>query len=162
MLTLRQNLRHRPSARLLVIDPDDRVLLFRFAHRRGALAGQTYWATPGGGVEAGETLTEAAIRELRGETGFVVPQVGDVVGDRSFKVQLPGGEYVIAKETYFVVRTPRIELSRDGWTSLENEVMAEHRWWSFDELLVTEDKVFPVTLLRMLAKAGLAAHNEHY
>jgi hypothetical protein len=31
---------------LLVIDPTGRVLLFRFFHQKGALAGQDYWATP--------------------------------------------------------------------------------------------------------------------
>ena len=157
-----KNLRRRPAARLLVIDPRERVLLFRFSHKRGVLAGQTYWATPGGGVEEGETPEQAAIRELHEETGFVVDNVGLIVGERSFKVQLPNGEYVIAQETYFVIRSPAIELSREGWTALENEIMAEHRWWSFDELLLTDEKVFPVTLLLMLAKAGLVARKEQY
>lgn len=46
-------MRERKAARLLVINPAQQVLLFRFVHKDGALAGQDYWATPGGGVEAG-------------------------------------------------------------------------------------------------------------
>ena len=49
-------MRERKAARLLVISPARKVLLFRFVHKDGALAGRNYWATPGGGVEAGETF----------------------------------------------------------------------------------------------------------
>lgn len=44
----------RRSARLLIINPSRQVMLFRFEHSHDALAGRSYWATPGGGVEDGE------------------------------------------------------------------------------------------------------------
>ncbi len=50
-------MRERKAARLLVVSPARTVLLFRFVHKDGALAGRNYWATPGGGVEAGETFS---------------------------------------------------------------------------------------------------------
>src|SRR6516162_886084 len=49
-------MRRRRSARLLIVVPAGRVLLFRFVFKNGALAGEDYWATPGGGVEEGETF----------------------------------------------------------------------------------------------------------
>ncbi|WP_259741050.1 NUDIX domain-containing protein, partial [Pseudomonas poae] len=55
-------MRERKAARLLVISPSRNVLLFRFIHKDGALAGRNYWATPGGGLEDGETFHAAAIR----------------------------------------------------------------------------------------------------
>jgi 8-oxo-dGTP pyrophosphatase MutT (NUDIX family) len=75
-------MRSRPSARLLVVNPSGQVLLFRFVHKNGPLAGQDYWATPGGGVEDEETFEQAAIRELEEETGIRVKDIGREVGRR--------------------------------------------------------------------------------
>ena len=54
----------RPSARLIVLNLDDKVLLFRFAFSEGALAGTVFWATPGGALKDGESYAEAARHEL--------------------------------------------------------------------------------------------------
>ena len=60
-------LRIRPAARAIVLDPDDRILLVRFEFPDG-----TFWATPGGGIEPGETPEEAVRRELAEEAGLTV------------------------------------------------------------------------------------------
>jgi 8-oxo-dGTP pyrophosphatase MutT (NUDIX family) len=149
-------LRKRAAARLLVLDPDDRLLLFRFAFTRGALAGRTNWALPGGGIEAGETPERAAIRELREETGIVIDDVGASVGERSYKMRLPDGEVVAGHETYFLVRIAEAsEINRNGWTTLETEIIAEHRWWTAAELRATSETVYPVNLMTMLEQAGV-------
>jgi 8-oxo-dGTP pyrophosphatase MutT (NUDIX family) len=143
--------RQRKSARLLVIDKDRRVLLFRFIHKAGALAGQDYWATPGGGVEDDETFHDAAIRELREETGLIREALGEPLANREFSLQLPDGEYVSSFEQYYLVTSDGVALSRLEWTPQEAEVIADHRWWSRDELRQTTDVVWPENLLDMLA-----------
>ncbi|NWA67601.1 NUDIX hydrolase [Pseudomonas reactans] len=148
-------MRERKASRLLVINPSQEVLLFRFVHKDGPLAGQNYWATPGGGVEAGETFEVAAIRELREETGIKVDTVTAPIADRKVPLMLPCGETVLAIEQYYVVHAPDEALSKAEWTAHETQVMADHRWWSANALRSTEETVWPQSLIDMLVKEGV-------
>ncbi|MBO0838994.1 MAG: NUDIX domain-containing protein, partial [Actinobacteria bacterium] len=57
----------RPAARVLLVDPADRVLLIRFVDGE---TGYEWWATPGGGLLDQEGHEEAALREVFEETGL--------------------------------------------------------------------------------------------
>ena len=92
--TYPRGMRERPSSRLLILDGENRLLLFRFEHKRGPLAGQAYWATPGGGVDPGESFEEAACREMVEETGLRIDDPGPQVARREASFQLPTGEMV--------------------------------------------------------------------
>jgi 8-oxo-dGTP pyrophosphatase MutT (NUDIX family) len=148
-------MRERKSARLLVLSPSRDVLLFKFRHKEGALAGRNYWATPGGGLEEGETFHAAAIRELREETGIQVNAVIGPVADRRFSMLLPSGETVFAVEQYFIVHAQNQTVSNSEWTLHETQVMADHHWWSAHELISTKETVWPEALVEMLVDAGV-------
>lgn len=148
-------MRERKAARLLVISPSRNVLLFQFLHKDDALAGTNHWATPGGGLEDGETFHAAAIRELREETGIQVNTVVGPVAHRRFSMLLPSGETVFAIEQYFVVHTESQVLSKFEWTLHETQVMADHHWWSAPELRSTGETVWPEALVEMLVDAGV-------
>jgi 8-oxo-dGTP pyrophosphatase MutT (NUDIX family) len=117
------------------------------------LDGRDYWATPGGGLEEGETFEAAAIRELHEETGLHIDAVGTSVAERSFPMMLPSGETVLSVERYFFVRADGERLTRDGWTADEARVMTEHKWWSVAELQETAETVWPENLIQMMEQA---------
>ncbi len=78
----------------VVLLREDRILLAR--HRRGA---HVYWVLPGGGVEPSETSEEAAVREVREETGLEIEvvrllYVEEPCSDGAFPVRQPRHTYL--------------------------------------------------------------------
>lgn len=151
-------MRERKSARWLIVSPEDNLLLFRFSHDQGALAGSAYWATPGGAVKVGETFEAAAERELYEETGIRVTEVGAFVGERNFPMQLADGERIEARERYYFARVEGEHVVSAHWTAQECEVIATYRWWPLADLQVTTETVWPTGVFEMLTVALAADH----
>jgi ADP-ribose pyrophosphatase YjhB (NUDIX family) len=137
---------HR-SARLLIVDPRGRLLLFRYEDGREP----PFWATPGGRLLAGETFEEAAARELAEETGFTAP-IGPLARTRE-AIYVAGDDVGPARwvEHYFVVRAAGDPPDRDRWTPEERRTIRATRWWSRAELRTAEVPVLPAWLPDVLA-----------
>ena len=138
--------RHRPTSRLLVLDAQDRILLLLVEDPR--LWHPRFWITPGGGVEAGESFEQAATRELWEETGIVAP-LGPCVWSRRLVFPFEG-RLIDMDERYFVVRVDSVAIDPASPTMWEREALTEHRWWSLDELVGTDEVVAPRCLASVL------------
>ena len=132
----------RPAARLLVTDPQGRLLLFRFTPDDRP----PFWVTPGGAVDRGETFEQAARRELLEETGLDM-EPGPLVAVRHVQFLTLEGVEVDAEERFFAVSVDRAEIETAGHTELEQRVMLSHRWWTPEELALLDEPWYPVDLL---------------
>ncbi|MFK4073689.1 NUDIX hydrolase [Ectopseudomonas khazarica] len=144
--------RRRLASRVLLISDSRRLLLFKIRFDSGALAGTSYWATPGGKLRDNESYEAAAIREVYEETGIEVQSVGDCVARKEFSWLMPDGEQVIAVEHYYVVHVRDEQCSSMGWSDRELEAVCEVRWWSACELAACREKIFPEDLLNLFAQ----------
>lgn len=79
-----------PSVSVIVVDDHARLLLVRHTSNRDG------WAVPGGAVDIGESPAQAAVREIREETGLQISQLRllDVLGGSDYEVTYPNGDWV--------------------------------------------------------------------
>lgn len=139
---------NRLSAKVLLVTAAREVLLMS-AIDPSVPDRPRHWFPVGGGVEAGETLGSAAIREVMEETGLELPEVGAPVMTRRASFDFEG-EHFEQDETYFIARVEHFEPSSEGWTEVERRSMISYRWWTLEELRTTDETVFPERLAELI------------
>jgi signal peptidase I len=143
----------RPTVRVVTLDPTDRVLLFRVQDTDGS--GQTWWETPGGGIDPGEEPIATGVRELREELGHAdVPVVSlNRVVERSTSAAATS---FVKVEHLLAARLPDDRVLTDGWTDAERRDILDWRWWSVAELATTAERTIPDGLPDLVAVARAA------
>jgi 8-oxo-dGTP diphosphatase len=132
--------RQRRSARTILLNNVGRVLLIRFVVPRDA-GTFTFWATPGGEIEEGETDLGAAQREICEELHLSIPLTGPVhTACGRFEHE---GVATENTDVFFVGRchgdTPLLR----GVSFAERAVMQTTKWWSADEIEASAETIFP-------------------
>jgi ADP-ribose pyrophosphatase YjhB (NUDIX family) len=157
-----RDLPKRPTARLFVFDPTNRLLLIRYRTTPPVAAPHQHvksiWFTPGGGLEPGETAREAAARELQEETRLIAP-IGQEVAFREEDVTF-FIKKVCVVERYFVVRSQTPVIDTSYLVVSEGDEVQEVGWWSMTELKQLQDHIEPpglVALAERLARGDIPA-----
>ncbi|GAA2380536.1 NUDIX hydrolase [Dactylosporangium salmoneum] len=143
----------RRAARVLLLDPSGRVLLLRGCDP--ARPEHQYWFTVGGGLEPGETLADAAVREVYEETGLRIAP-GDLAGPvRTDRVEFPfDGRWYSQEQSFFVVRAEAFTVDLSRLVDYEADSVDEARWWSVGDLDATGERFYPADLATLLREVG--------
>lgn len=140
----------RVSARVVLLDEADRVLLFEGFDP--AKPDEVFWFTVGGGVESGEELRDAAVREVLEETGVVLTpeELVGPVWKRHAVFSFDGLSYA-AVEWFFLARVAGgFDVDTSRFNDVEQRTIRRHRWWSARELADADAVVYPAQLAEVL------------
>ena len=113
--------------------------------------------SPGGGVEVGEGLAEAASRELYEESGITAQpaELGPKLRTIEFRQEWPSGDFETGTAHFFKFQIDtEIVINRSFWTPEEHRDILEVRWWNPSDLIASGERVGPPGLAALMVELG--------
>jgi 8-oxo-dGTP pyrophosphatase MutT (NUDIX family) len=145
--------RHREAARVVITD--SRLVLL-LADTDPGLPGSRWWVTPGGGIDAGESALQAAVREVSEETGLVV-EPERLIGPVAERLVVHGysDQVLSQRESFFVLRVDApFEVSPAGLTEAERLTLDGCEWLPLEGLAQLDEPVWPANLAELVRLAA--------
>jgi 8-oxo-dGTP pyrophosphatase MutT (NUDIX family) len=123
----------RQTARVLPVDPEGRVLLLHGWDPHHPEA--PFWFTIGGGAEPGESLRDAAVREMREEVGISVDPLalGEPIAQNTVEFSWAGYQ-IVQQQTFYAVLVESADVSLDGLDDWERATTDAYGWLSAEDL----------------------------
>ncbi|MDO8266046.1 MAG: NUDIX hydrolase [Candidatus Saccharibacteria bacterium] len=127
----------REIASVVIISADGKFLLGKkYPEKEGSYVG--YWHIMGGGVDPGETLEDAALREVLEESGLVLSAEDLVkiegVGKGESEKKLPSNERIISVMTFNRFEARLGQNAEDIQIPSQTDEFEELRWFTPEEL----------------------------
>src|SRR5258708_3860918 len=147
----------RRTARVLLVNAKNQLLLFEWPHRKDP--NRSSWSTPGGGKNWFETLGRAAARERREETGLRTTSriLGARVAATAGYADL-GWAKGVFRDEFFFHRVDAHEVDLSQGLDYEKQTIISTRWWTLEELDETTERVVPYGLVPLLTDLFAGRH----
>ena len=136
--------RERRAVRVILLDPEHRVLLLR-GRDPATPDGPSWWFTPGGGIRAAEEPLTALRRECWEELGYVPARFTGPLAHRHY--EFPFDQHWLVQETdYYAAVAPAFRPAAQHLSGLEQRFLLGWRWWPRTTLATTTETIYPEDL----------------
>lgn len=141
----------RKSARAIILNENNEVLLFKFIFRN-VVEEKVLWVTPGGGLDNHESFQGALLRELEEETGITNFEIGEWLWTRELKIKGKHEDY-ISYERYYLAHSKEMNdvFTLEKMTENEKSSLIDFRWISIEQLKrMNKEEVAPPDLAELI------------
>ncbi len=147
----KENIPIRDSVKVLLLNQEKELLLIGYDDPKTTSVDNKYngkfWTPIGGKIEKGETLQEAALREIYEEATIKSDEIklGPIVWFGEFDLIL-SGILTHIKHRFITGFSNQKKLSLENLTEHEKSVVKEIKWFSLEEIKNCKDIIYPIVL----------------